>query len=896
MTGDRLYRLLLHTLPSDLRRDFGDDMVRLFHDYRAELAGRPIRLVSLWVSAACDVVLEAVAARAAPFRVSKARWNERGGDEDAVSRSRSGGILMRTVLADFRHGLRLLRRYPSSSLLALATLAIGIGANTAIFSVVDRVLLRALPYRDPDQIVMVWEKRPLEGAIKNVVSPADYLDWRARNTVFEHMAGYTGTSASLTNDGEPVVVPAAGVGWSFFDILGIRPELGRMFQPDDETPGKHRVVILSHKLWQMRYGGQRDIVGRRVWLNGNAWDVVGVLPSSFRFVQEIDLWAPLVYGPERSRVSHELEVYARLKPGVTFAQAVDAMDRLGLQLESEYPQENRGHGARVVPMRDEYVGPVRTTLVVLFAAVGLVLLIACVNVANLQLARAVSRRREMSVRSAIGASRGRLVAQTLVESASLSIVGAAAGVAIGYLLIHALPAVMPERLSVVGLEDVRLDVRVLLFSFGLALVTGMLFGLLPALHASKPDLTETLKEGGRGAAGIKRGARLALVIGEVTLASLTLVGAGLVVRSFSQTMSQPLGFDASGRLTFTISVPPARYKTPEERRAVLATLEQRLNAVPGVRSVGAVRLLPLGGGDARTGIGIENRERKPDDPPTRMHPRIVTPTYFSTMGIPIKQGRGFEPTDDDRALPVVIVSETSARRFWPNQSPVGQRVRFGGDEIWRTVIGVAGDVRHWGLRREVNPMIYWPQAQAAAASLTFVIRSDVDPESLTSAVRSTVAAVDPNLPLAGVKTLDAVVSASVRSERAQTLLLGAFGVLALVLAVVGVYGVMAQLVTTRVHEIGVRMSLGARPVDILRRLMTEGLWQTLVGLALGLAAGSYVMRIGTLPDEMLFHVQPWDPVTLTAVAAILIVATLAACLIPARRAMRVDPVNALRQT
>jgi putative ABC transport system permease protein len=361
-------------------------------------------------------------------------------------------------------------------------------------------------------------------------------------------------------------------------------------------------------------------------------------------------------------------------------------------------------------------------------------------------------------------------------------------------------------------------------------------------------------------------------------------------------MAQPLGFDASQRLTFSIAVPSARYKTPEERRGVLLDVERRLAALPGVRSVGAVNLLPLAGGDSRTGIGIENRERKPDDPPTRMHPRIVTPTYFSTVGIPIKQGRGFEATDDDRALPVVIISETSAKRFWPNENPIGQRVRFGGDEVWRTVVGIAGDVRHWGLRRDINPVLYWPQGQAMSSSLNFVLRSDVDPTSLTSAVRTTVAAVDPNLPLASVRTFDEVVAQSVRSERAQTVLLASFGVLALVLAVIGVYGVMAQLVTTRVHEIGVRMTLGARPFDILRGLMTEGLWQALLGLVIGLVAGSYVMRLGGLAEEMLFHVQPWDPITLTGVGVTLIVATLAACLIPARRAMRVDPVHALRQT
>jgi putative ABC transport system permease protein len=756
--------------------------------------------------------------------------------------------------------------------------------------------LRALPYPEPDGIVMIWEKRLREGVMKNVASPADYLDWRRRNTVFEHMAAYAGGEAGLTGDGEAVVVPAASIGWSFFDILKVRPELGRTFQPDDEVIGKHRVVVISHGLWQSRYGGQADIVGRRVWLNGNAWEVVGVLPASFQFVTDVDLWAPMAFGPEVSRVSHQLDVYARVRPGVSFAQALDAMDRLGQQLEAEHPQENRGHGAHVTLMRDVYVKPLRRTLLTLFASVGMVLLIACVNVANLLLARAASRRREMSVRSALGASRGRLVTQTLVESVSLSLAGGTAGLALGWALLELLPAVMPERLAVVGLEHIQLDVRVLVFSFGLALATGVLFGLLPALQASRPDPTDTLKEGGRGVAGLRRRARMAVVVGEVTLAALTLVGAGLVVRSFSQTMAQPLGFDPAQRLTFSIAVPSARYKTPEERRAVLLDIERRLAAVPGVRGVGAVNLLPLAGGDSRTGIGIEHRDVKPDDPPTRMHPRIVTPAYFSTAGIPIKQGRGFEATDDDKALPVVIVSEASARRFWPDQNPIGQRVRFGGDAIWRTVVGIAGDVRHWGLRREVNPVLYWPQAQASTSSLNFVLRADVEPGSLTSSVRAAVAAVDANLPLAGVRTFDEVVSESVRSERAQTVLLASFAVLALVLAVIGVYGVMAQLVTTRVHEIGVRITLGARPVHILRGLVTEGLWQALLGLAIGLLAGTYAMRLGGLSDELLFQVQPWDPVTLSGVAAILVAATLAACLVPARRAMRVDPVDALRKT
>ena len=882
MTGDIAYRLLLRTLPADLRHDFGDDMLQLFRDHRRAVRGRGLGTIRLWIAAVFDVLNEAIAARRDGVTWPAFSWKN----------------LMRASALDVRHGLRLLRRYPASSLLAVATLALGIGANTAIFSVVDRVLIRQLPYPEPDRLVMLWEKRPREGVMNNVVSPADYLDWRRMQSSFEHVAALSGTAVTLTGDGEPIQAPAAVVGWSFFDVLRVPMQLGRTFRAEHETFGTHRVAVISHGLWQRRYGGDAAVVGKRLTLNSNAtWEIVGVLPADFTFVENYDLWLPMVLvapgSPPPTRVGHQLDVYARLKKDVTLAQALDEMDRIGRQLEDLYPNESRGHGAHVEVMRERYVSSVRKQLLALLSAVGLVLLIACVNTASLLLARAEARRREMVVRAALGASRGRLVVQALTESVTLSTVGGIVGIGLALIIVAALPVVMPERLSVVGVSDINLDFRVLAFATGLSLLTGIVFGLLPALSASRPETAEALKAGGRGPAGVRQGARRALVITEVALASLALVGAGLVIKSFATILSQPLGFETDNRLTFAVSVPPVRYDTPEKRRQALADIETRLASLPGARAVGAANLIPLGGGDARTGIAIEGREPGPDDPPTRMHPRIVTPGYFKAMGIRIVKGRGFGPDDHAASQPVVIITETSAQRFWPGADPIGQRIRFGGDENWRTIVGIAADVRHWGWSRDINPMLYWPQPQAGSNFLTFVIASDIGTDAMAAAARRAIAEFDPNLALASMRTMDQVVARSVKPERSQTLLMGTFGVVALLLSVIGIYGVTSQLVTTRMHEIGVRMTLGARPRQILGQLMREGLWQTLTGLLIGLAAGAWLMRLGR---ALLYGVEPWDPATLAAVSAVLLVAALAAFLVPSRRAMRVDPATTLRAT
>jgi putative ABC transport system permease protein len=877
--GDAVYRLLLRALPEGLRRDCGGEMEALFCEYRREVAGHPIRISRLWFDAVRDIAVQSAAERSAMRASNPIPFSLR--------------MHMRALSNDFRHGLRLLRRYPSTSLLAILTLALGIGANTAIFSVVDRVLLRALPYPEPAQLAMVWETRHREGTSQNAVSPADFVDWRQLSTSFAQMAAYTSADIGVTGDGEPIQVLGGAVSSAFFDVFGVRAALGRTFQPGDETQGQHRVAVLSNGFWQRRFGGDTSVIGRSIVLNGNAWQVVGVLPPDFQFIEPgIEIWTPLAFAglpAPLPRASHYLEVYGRLKPGVTVAQAHDEMSRIGRQLEEAHPDESRGHGARAMSMREYYVGPVRNGLVMLFAAVGFVLLIACVNVASLLVSRALSRGREMAVRSALGADRRRLVVQSLVESVALSIAGGLAGIAVALIIIKSLRFVMPAHVSLVGIEQLGLDLRVLLFMGTLSIATGVLFGLLPALQASKPQVADALKQGGRSGAAVRSRIRHALVVGEVALATLTLMGAGLAIRSFGAIMTQPLGFDPHGRLAMTLAVTPVRYPTADARRIAMAELERRLAAVPGVTTVGAVDILPLNGGDSRRGIAIEGREPTPDTP-RRMHPRSVTPTYFDAMGIPITSGRGFTADDHAAATPVVMISEAGAKKFWPDANPIGTRIAFS-DNTWRTIVGVAGDVRHWGLMNPSNPMIYLPQAQSVSGSLTFVLKTDLDPLSLTSAARTVVGGFDRNIPVGDVQALDEVVSASVRSERAQMVLMAAFGVLALALAVIGIYGVMAQLALARVPEIGVRMALGARPGHVLRGLLYEGFVQAAIGLVLGLGSGLYLMRFA---KALLFNIKPSDTVTLAGVAVTLLAAALAACLIPARRAMRVDPVEALR--
>ena len=880
-----MYRLLLWlAFPRRLRRAFGDDMARLFEAQRAEVRAAGGSVARLWIQAIWDAAAQGSAERMAAI--------ENGGMA-LVREVRRWRWWMRALIQDTRYALRLFVRQPGVTLVAILTLALGIGGNTAIFSAVDAVLLRPLPYPEPDHLVKVWETRRREGTLNNVVSTADFLDWSRMNGAFEVMAAQMASTVDLTGRGEPVRLRSGVVSPAFFDVLRVSPAIGRPFRPEEGTFGRHRVVILGHGLWQRQFGSDPAIVGARITLHGHPHEVIGVLPATFEFPGEpVDLWVPLALdgSPDPpSRTQHSFEVYARLKHGVTLERARAEMDRVASALSEQYPDANRHHGAYVSPLHDEFAQPARTGLLLLLGAVAFVLLIACVNVANLLMARAASRRREMAVRAALGAGRGRVAVQSLTESAVLGLLGGAAGLIVARWGIGLMRALAPENLPVLGVHRIGLDPRVLAFTLLLSVITGLIFGLLPAWHAASQDLNASLKDGGRTAGGVRRRLRTTLVVAEIALASLLLVGAGLTLRSFQSLLASEPGIRTDGVLSAFVALPPSRYSAPN---VAFDEIERRFAGIAGVKSVGATAHLPLTGQDSRGGVRIEFREPSPDMP-TRAHLRAATPGYFKTMGIQLLEGRTFTDADRDGAPLVAVINETMAKRYWPGQSAVGKRFYAGGSPgQWREVVGVIRDVKHWGLDLPVNPEYFLPQQQFPWQRLTFVLATDRDPAALAGAVREQLRAVDPDLPLSNVRTMADVAARSVASRRATMILLAVFGTLALVLAAAGIYGVMAQLVALRTSEIGVRMTLGARPRDVMRLVLREGLFQAVIGLAIGISAGVLLMRSFR---TLLYGIEPADPVTLSAVAAILTCTALAACLVPARRAMSVDPVQALRE-
>jgi putative ABC transport system permease protein len=879
------YGLLLLAFPRRVRREFGNEMRQLLEDQWREAGSTRARL-RLTLDATADALEHGFGERLLPIATLASR----------LGRNRPRwGWWMKAFQQDLRYALRVLARQPGVTLVAILTLALGIGANSAIFSAVNAVLLRPLPYENPDRLAMVWEKRTAEGVFENVVAPADFLDWTKMNNSFESMAAMTDTAVDLTGSGEPVRLFAGVVSPAFFDVLGVRLLLGRTFRPEEATTGKHHVAILGHSLWVSRFGANRTIVGRTLIFDGVPWEVVGVLPPTFEFpVNSLDLWIPLAIDGSlgSNRSNHQLYVYARLKNGVTLPQARSDMDRVGQILQQQYPDTNRSHGAWVTRMDEHLRAPIRGSLLLLLSAVGFVLLIACVNVANVLLAKAAGRRREMGVRAALGAGRTRLVGQVLTESLVLAVLGGTAGLLLGWWGTMFLRRLIPEQVPLLWLSHLGLEPRVVAFTAGLSLVTGLLFGSLPAWHLSRQDVNASLKDGSRSAAGVRRGLRMTLVISEVALASLLLVAAGLTLRSFQAVLNLPAGFQTANRLTASVWLPTAKYRSDESLLTTFNQVEEKLRGLPGVRAVGATSHLPLSGRDSRRGIGIEGREATPDVP-TRAHPRSVTPGYFSAMGIALTSGRAFTADDTARTPRVVIVNDTMARRYWPGRSPIGTRIQLNGVDGWIEVVGVVADVRHWGLDAAVNPEMYFPETQYVSRALTLVMDADGDPASLAAAARERVHSVDPNLPLSSVATMAEVAAGSVSSRRAGALLIVAFGALALMLAAAGIHAVMSHLVVLRTAEIGVRMTLGASPSSVLALVIREGTLQALAGLAIGVTGGILVMRTF---QSVLFGVAPADPLTLVLVVTSLLATALAACALPARRAMRIDPVEALRQS
>jgi len=800
---------------------------------------------------------------------------------------------MSGLLQDVRDATRALGRSPGFTGAAVLALTLAIGVTTAVYSVVHAVLLARLPYDEPERVAMVWEKRAQENTFDNHVSPADYLDWRARNAVFEFMAAHQNGSVDLIGGGEPESLQAGRVSADFFKVLGVRAQLGRLFETGDDQQGRGAVVVLTHSLWQRRFGGDPGVVGTTVNLSGEQHQVIGILPADFRFAKAELVWLPFVFPPEFRfvREAHFLEVFARFKPGVGVNEARVGMDTLSAALSQEYPASNRRHGSFVIPLREELVAGVRPMLLALLAAAGFIVLIACANVANLLLARGASRQREISVRLAIGSSRARLIRLLLLESALLSLAGGLGGVLIASWGVDLLRLLIPRDAAFLGTRDFAMSRSVLLFTSALCVGTSLLAGLLPALQASRQNVNDGLKDGGRSTAGPKRRRlRAGLVMAEVALSLVLLAGAGLMIRTLVLLTKVAPGFETRRVLALSMELPGQRYATSERIASFYEGLIERLLLLPGVEAAGAISQVALSGNDARTGVTVENREPRPDEP-TRMHHRIVTPGYFETLRVPLRAGRWPDRRDTSKAPPVLVVNETAARRYWGSESPIGTRVRLGGSDIWREVIGVAGDVKHWGLDARVNPEMYLPFAQSPSPFMTVLTRTSGDPLTTAAPLREALRGLDPDLPLGSLRTMDDLVSFSVSPRRFFLSLMATFAVLALVLASVGIYGVMAVDVAQRTHEIGVRVSLGARFADIQRLVLGEALRVGIAGVAIGLLAA---LGLGRFIRSQLFGVESSDPMTLGAAGLLLLGAALLAAFVPALRATRVDPTVALR--
>ncbi len=819
---------------------------------------------------------------------------ELGGVEQVKEEVRAGrtGFALETFFQDLRYGLRSLRKKPGFTLTAVIALALGIGANSAIFSVINGVLLRSLAYRDADSIVMVWEKNFQRGRSQNSVSPANFLDWKKQSVSFEQFAATWDTRVNLTSGGEPEEIQVQRVSVDFFSVLGVPPRIGRAFAREEDAPGANPAVILSDELWQSRFGGNPTIIGQPITASGRTLTVVGVMPPGFHFLNtQVKAWIPLALDPANDwrKQGRYLRSVARLKSGVIIQQAQAELDGIAKRLEQDYPDYNKGWGANLVPMHEQIVGDIRPVLLVLLAAVAFVLLIACANVANLLLARAASRQKELALRAALGAGRTRLVRQMLTESVLLAVMGGALGVLLAYWGIRLLIALAPDNIP--RLNEITIDPRVLVFTLAISLLTGLIFGLVPALQSSRPDLSDALKEGARGSTGGSRLFRNLFVVAEMALALVLLVGAGLMLRSFFQLHQVKAGFDTDNVLTMRVQLPTAKYREPQQRAEFFKRAQERLAALPGVKSVGAISYLPLTGLASST---VFNLATEPDLPPSESpstEVRAITPGYFAAMGIPLLKGRSFDERDgaDSRVL---VINDTLARKYFPGQNPIGQRLIVNWEpKVADEIVGVVGDVKETALAEEALPAIYWPHPREAYQFMNFVLRGGINPGTLSAAAVKEIHALDPDQPVADIRTLDLVVAKSIARPRFNALLLAIFAGVALVLASVGIYGVMNYSAAQRTQEIGIRMALGAKPGDILRLVVGHGMKLTLAGIVIGVIASLALTRVMA---NLLFGITATDLPTFVAVSAILTIVALIANYIPARRATRLNPVSALR--
>jgi putative ABC transport system permease protein len=804
---------------------------------------------------------------------------------------------MGTLAQDLRYALRMLAKRPGYTAVAALTLALGIGANTAIFSVVNAVLLRPLPFAAPERLVYAEGADLRDGSKGGSISAPDFLDYREQNHVFERLAAFMPQSFTVTGDGSASErIESARVSHGFFETLGVAPlGGGRAFLAEEEQGGRNAVAVLSHGLWQRRYGSDPKIVGKSISLDGEAVTIVGVMPAGFDYPRGAQLWSPIAFKSQHTsqRRAHFLRAVGRLKPGVTLSQAQEEINAVGRRLEQQYPDSNTNYGMGLTPLTEWMVGEMRSTLLILLVAVGFVLLIACANVANLSLARGASRSREVAIRSALGASRGRVVRQLLTESVVMALAGGAAGLLLAMWGVDLLVSLSPENLPRV--KEVTTDWRVLGFTLLVSVVTGILFGLFPALATSKTNLAETLKEGGRtGASPGRQRLRGLLVVAEVALSLVLLVGAGLLVKSFLRLSSVDLGFKPTNVLSMQLSLPRAAYPNHRQRAAFYDQLVTRVESLPGVQAAGTVSELPLSGQESDTFFNIEgkpgaafgNTENSADI-------RGVSPAYFQALGVPLVRGRFFDRRDGFDAPKVVIVNESFVNRFLPGEDPLGKYLIIDfGEPFKAEIVGVVGGVRHRSLAQPApSEEMYVSVLQAPMWGTNLVVRAAGDPAQLTAAIRGEVQSLDKDLPVYNVKTMEQHVSESASQPRFRTLLLGLFACVALLLASIGIYGVISYSVTQRTHEIGLRVALGAQRGDVLRLVVWQGMRLALVGILVGVAGAFLVTRV---MSSFLFGVSATDPLTFAGVSLLLAVVSFLACYLPARRATKVDPMVALR--
>src|SRR5215217_1275621 len=805
---------------------------------------------------------------------------------------------MNSIIKDIRFALRGLRKHPAFTAIAVVTLALGIGASTSIFTVVNAALLRGLPYKSPDRLYHLWEQTPKQEFPKREFSYPDYQDYQ-QNNVFEGLAAYTGGGGILSGQGEPESLNAPRVNAAFFSVLGVDPFLGRTFQSGEDKQNGPKVTVLTYGLWQRRFGADPNIIGRALTLNGDSYTVIGVLPASFQFaLRPADLFLP--YQPTQNQLTrrfmHGTNLIGRLKAGKTADEAQSELNLIAGRIEQQFNDSHAGVKARVVPLQEEIIGNVRPILLVLLGAVGFVLLIACANVASLLLTRSLARQKEVAIRSALGASRWRVIRQLLTESILLSLAGGIAGLVIAVWGVPALVAVLPQsQLNAMPfLKSLHIDASILAFSFGLSLLTGLIFGLAPALQSSKLDLNEALKEGGRQTStGSGHRLRSAMVVSEIALAVVLLIGAGLMMKSLLRLLQTNIGFNTENLLTMAVILPPAKYTEDNQQINFNDQLHQRVQSLPGVAAAGTVNILPVNSGNT-TRFFIDGDPVPVPGKETEANIRTVSEDYFKTLGVPLVAGRTFDERDGPDKPGVVIIGKTIADRMFGGRDPVGMRIRYssiqGEPDL---IVGVVGDVKITGIDEALRPVLYYPFRQSSSTFANLVARTNTDPTTVAAAIRSEIRNLEPDAAILNVRTMNEMIAQTPASfmRRFPALLISIFAGVALLLALIGIYGVVSYTVSQQTHYIGVRMALGASPSDILKMILKQGLLLALLGVGIGVGAAFGLMR---LLSTLLYQVSATDASTFAIVTGTLFAVALLACFVPARRATKVDPLVALR--